>query len=100
MFFKSNFCFTTSQTSWHIRVVSRVTEGLKTYDLRKLGNIRKVTKLRSITAWCLVFLKKGKSCSYYQKSIEKVKFNFSRSALFHVKTRVGLNYFANDFELV
>ena len=29
---------------WHIGVVSPVAERLKTYDLRKLGNIGKVSK--------------------------------------------------------
>ena len=31
--------------TWYIRVASRVAEQLKTYDLRKLGNIRKGSKL-------------------------------------------------------
>ena len=54
-----NFRFTTSETvddyylcTWYIRVASRVAERLKTYDLRKLGNIRKVSKLDIITAQC------------------------------------------------
>ena len=34
----------------HIRVASRVAEQLKTYDLRKLGNIRKVSKFQRIIA--------------------------------------------------
>ena len=33
-----------------IRVASRVAEQLKMYDLRKLGNIRKVSKPHRITA--------------------------------------------------
>ena len=44
-----NFPFTTSETmydyylqTWHIRVASRVAERLKTYNLRKSGNIRTV----------------------------------------------------------
>ena len=32
-------------TSWYIRVASRVAEPLKTYDLRKLANIRELSKL-------------------------------------------------------
>ena len=30
------------------------------------------------------------------KNFEKQKLNFSRSALFHMKTRVNLKYFVND----
>ena len=52
-----NFSFTTSQTMrnyylWtcYIRAASRVTEWLKTYDLKKLGNIRKVSKLHRMIA--------------------------------------------------
>ena len=35
-----------------IRVASQVAEGLKTYNLRKLGNIRKVPKLHRMIAQC------------------------------------------------
>ena len=31
-----------------------------------------------------------------QKALEKQKLHFPRIALFHVKTRVSLNYFVND----
>ena len=34
---------------------------------------------------------------YKQKSIEKQKLNFFRSALSHMKTRVSLKYFVNDY---
>ena len=52
-----NFPFTTSETmrdyylqTWYIRVASRIAERLTTWDLRKLGNVRKVSKLhRMIT---------------------------------------------------
>ena len=47
-----NFSSTKSETmrnyyleTWYIRIVSQVNEGLKTFDLRKLGNVRKVPKL-------------------------------------------------------
>ena len=47
-----NFSSTKSETmrnyyleTWYIRVASQVAEGLKTFDLRKLGNVRKVPKL-------------------------------------------------------
>ena len=32
-----------------------------------------------------------------KKALEKQKLNFSRSALPHMKTRVSLKYFVNDF---
>ena len=35
---------------------------------------------------------KMKFCQYYQKTAEKWKLNFSRSALFHKKSRVCLKY--------
>ena len=52
-----NIPFTTSETmsdyylyTWYIRVASRVAKRLKTSDLSKLGNIRKVSRLhRMIT---------------------------------------------------
>ena len=31
-----------------------------------------------------------------KKPLKKQKLNFSRSALFHLKTRVSLKYFVND----
>ena len=47
-----NFSFTTSKMmrdyylqTWYIPVASRVAKQLKSYDVRKLGNIRKVSKL-------------------------------------------------------
>ena len=52
-----NFPFTTSETTddyylqtWYIRVASQVAKRLKTLDLRKLGNIRKVSKLDRMIA--------------------------------------------------
>ena len=35
---------------WYLRVASKVAEGLKAYDFRKLGNIRKVPKLHRMIA--------------------------------------------------
>ena len=35
-----------------------------TYDLRKLRNIKKISKLHGIIAWCLVLLPKLKFCQY------------------------------------
>ena len=35
--------------------------------------------------------------SVLEKSPEKWKLNFSRSALFHMKSKAGLKYFVNDW---
>ena len=43
---------------------------------------------------CLNFVEKF--CLSQQKTLEKWKLNFSRSALFQVKTRVSLKYFVTD----
>ena len=52
-----NFFFTTSETmrgyylkTWYMRIASRVAKQLKIYDLRKLGNIRKGSKLHRMIA--------------------------------------------------
>ena len=51
------FPFTTSEAmrdyyskTWYIRVASRFDQGLKTCNLGKLGNIRKVSKLHRMIA--------------------------------------------------
>ena len=61
-----NFPFITSETihdcyvqTWYIRVASRVTD-----RLRKLWNIRKVSKPHRMIAQCPVALPKWKSCQY------------------------------------
>ena len=47
------FCFSASErmrdyylSTWYLRIASRVVKRLKTSDLRKLGNIRKLSKLQ------------------------------------------------------
>ena len=49
-----NFLFTTMQDyflkTWYIRVALRITEGFKTKNLRRLGNIKKVSKPHRIIA--------------------------------------------------
>ena len=47
-------------------------------------------------AQCPVFLRKSKFCQYQQKHLAKKKLNFSRSALFHMKTKVCLKQFVHD----
>ena len=49
----TNLTFTTSEKIghyWYLRVDSRVAEQLKANDLRKLGNIRKVSKFHRMIA--------------------------------------------------
>ena len=52
-----NFTFTTSETMrdfylciWNIQVASQIAKWLKTDDLRKLENVRKVSKLHRMIA--------------------------------------------------
>ena len=47
-------------------------------------------------AYCPVFLLKGKFCQYLTKHIEREKMNFSRRALFYMKSNVCLKHFAHD----
>ena len=83
-----------------MRVASRHTSRLKTYDLRKLGYIRKMSKLHRIVASCFALLPKSKFCQYQQKYSEKQNFfSVFRSTLFHMKTRVSLKYFVNGCRL-
>ena len=50
-------------------------------------------------AHCPVPLLKGEFCQYQQNPFGKQKSNFSQSALFHMKTKVSLEYFVNDCKL-
>ena len=66
-----NFPFTGGETmcdfyleTWYIRVASPVAERLKTQYLRKLGNIRKVSKPYRMIAWYPVFLPKSQFSKY------------------------------------
>ena len=47
-------------------------------NLRKLGNIKKISHLHKIIAQCPVSLLKSKFCQYQQKTVQKL--NFSRCA--------------------
>ena len=71
----------------YVRVASQVAE-----RLGKLGNIKKVSKLRRMIAQCPVPPPKWKLCQCQQKTLEKQKPNFSPRALFHTKTRVNPKY--------
>ena len=55
-----------------------------------------MSKLHRIIAWCSVLPPKLKFCQYQQKIIEKQKFSFSGTVLFHRKTTVCLKYFGQD----
>ena len=66
-----NFPFTTSEKMrdyyfqpWYIRVDSRVAKRLKTLNLRKLRNIRKVSKPHRMITQCTVFQPKLKFSQY------------------------------------
>ena len=68
-----NFPITTSETmcdyyleTWYIRVAARIVELLNTQDLRKLGNIRKVSTPHRMIAQYPVSMPKSKSSQYYQ----------------------------------
>ena len=78
-----------------MRIASQAAEQLKTKDLRKTRNIRKISKLHRMIVWCPVILPKWKFRWCWQKTFDK-QTNFFRSALFHMKTRVSLKYFVND----
>ena len=58
---------------------------------------KKVSELYRMIAQCPVFLPKWKTYKYWQNSLEKQKLSSSRSALFHIKTRVSIKYFVNGF---
>ena len=95
-----NVPFNTSETmrdylqTWYIRVASRVAKQFKTQDPRKLGNIRKVSKLHTmIPQYAAAKTTFGQA---QQKSLEKQKLNFSRIAPLQVKTRVSLKHFVTD----
>ena len=63
-------------------------------DLRKLGNISKISKNLEPN-----LPPKIKFSNTSIKTHEKWKLNFAGSVLFHTKTRVCLKYFANDCRL-
>ena len=93
------FPFTTSETmgdcylkTWYIWVASRVAERLKTSGLKKLGNIRKVSKTHWMTAQRPAPPPKSKPHQCWQKTAENQKLNFTRCALFRTKTRASAKY--------
>ena len=81
--------------TWYIRVASRVAERLKTEDLRKFRNIRKVSKLHRMIAYCSVPRQNKNFVSTSRKSRKIAIKLFPRCAISH-KTRVSLKYPATD----
>ena len=65
-------------------------------ELRKLVNIKKISKPHRIIARRSVSLPKLKFCQYQQRTLEKQKLNFSRRVLFHSKTTACLKYLGQD----
>ena len=66
-------------------------------DFRKLGNIRKISKVHGIIAQCSV-LPRNENFAFTSKNLKfPEKLNFSHSALFHMKTRICLRYFVSDY---
>ena len=92
--------FTTSKTKLDIqysklgiRVASRVAEGLNIQDLRKLGNIRKISNLGGHIAQCLVSLQELRFCQQQLKNTQKQIPNFSSSIQFYRITQFCSKYF-------
>ena len=56
----------------------------------------KIPNFHRIVAYYPVYLPKWKFCQYKWKTVQKLKLNFSRSALFHTNTKVCLIYFGQD----
>ena len=70
--------FTTSKTKRDIqysKLIIRVAERLKTLNLRKLGNIRKISSLGGHTASCLVCLQEIRLCQQQLKNTQKQIFS-------------------------
>ena len=85
--------------NWCIRVALLVVWQRKAKDFSKLRNIWKISKLKN---YYLVLSPppEMKILSVLVKiSWKKQKLNISRNALFQIKTRVCLKYFANDCSL-
>ena len=91
--FSAQFFFTTSETElgyYHqkvnVRVASRVAERLKTYDLRKLGNFKKIPEMLEFDGELPVVHPKAKFDVFWQK-------NCKNSAVKHsIEKPVLLNF--------
>ena len=95
--------FTSSKTKLDIqysklgtRVTSRVAERLKTQDLRKLGNIRKISSLGGHIAQCLVSLQELRLCQLQLKNTQKQVPNCSSPVQFYWIIPFSSRYFIRD----
>ena len=82
---------------WYIGVAWQAAEQLKTWDLRKLGNIRKSSKSHRTIAHSPVPQPKQKprwNPQYQKKSPEKQKSNAPCCSPHHTKTRASSTYTA------
>ena len=77
--------------AWYIRVASLVAKRLKTYDLRKLGKIRKLSYLHTVIASYPASLPNWKFHKYWKKPLEKEK---------PFKTFFFVRYFTKKVEVV
>ena len=96
--------FTTSKTKLNIQysklgvqVASRVAERLKTYDLRELENIRKISKLGGRIGQCSASLQEIRLCQQQLKNTRKQIPNF-----FFLSSLTKIPYFVSNilFEIV
>ena len=69
-------------------------------NIKKLGNIRKVSKLPKMIAWCPTSLRQWNFWQYWQRALGKQILNFSRCVLIAMKNRVSLRYFVSYCKLV
>ena len=84
------------QSKLGIRVASRAAERLKTQDLRKLGNIRKISNLSGYIAQCLVSLQKLRLCQQQLKNTQKHIPNVSFPVKSYWITPFCSKYFVRD----
>ena len=85
---------------WYVLFDLRVAKRLKTWDPKKLGYIRKMSKPHRIIAQRLVPRRKSKIRQHCKKSSQKRKLNLCRSTLFYMKIRVCLKKFLSNFAVV
>ena len=83
-----------------IQVSSRVAERLKTQDFRKLGNVRKISKLGEHIVQCLASLQELRLCEQQLKNTQKQIPNFSFPAQFYWITPFCSKYFVRDCSLL
>ena len=78
------------------RVASRANERLQTQDLRKLGNIRKMSNLSADAAQCPVFLSEIKLGQQLSKNPQNQMTNFLSLVEFYQISLLCAKYFGQD----